>query len=283
MKLDAITITGRHRHSMGDIAGLAESMNTVGLLQPVVVTGDRALVAGARRLAAARSLGWDEIDVRVVDTLDDAAALLRAERDENTCRKDFTPSEEHAVYQALLELEKPKAKQQQGTRTDRTGELPPQSGRSSRERAGQAVTGKQRGHERLDKVGRLKGITADDTQAERIRDAAAKALDEIDATGKVDGAYQKFTKAEKAENDRPLNDWVHGGEDAQRVEFQAAFARSILRAHKAVLDWDVQTVADLAEHEQIDSLQELAKSFSSFAADVRKKRGGLRVVGGGTK
>ncbi|MGH3095124.1 MAG: ParB/RepB/Spo0J family partition protein [Streptosporangiales bacterium] len=113
MKLDAITVTGRHRHSMGDIAGLAESMNTVGLLQPVVVTSDGALVAGARRLAAARSLGWDEVPAHVVETLDDAAALLRAERDENTCRKDFTPSEEYALYQALLELEKPKAKERQ--------------------------------------------------------------------------------------------------------------------------------------------------------------------------
>ena len=43
---------------------------------------------------------------------------LRAERDENTCRKPLTPTEEHGLYEALLELERPKAKERRGERTD---------------------------------------------------------------------------------------------------------------------------------------------------------------------
>ena len=50
------------------------------------------LVAGQRRLEAFKLLGHATIPARVVSNLG-AAALLRAERDENTCRKALTMSE----------------------------------------------------------------------------------------------------------------------------------------------------------------------------------------------
>ena len=51
------------------------------------------MVAGRRRLEACKSLGWDEVPVRIVDT----DRLLEAERDENTVRKAFLPSEMVAI------------------------------------------------------------------------------------------------------------------------------------------------------------------------------------------
>jgi DNA invertase Pin-like site-specific DNA recombinase len=88
----------RHRVDMGDIAALANSLRDRGQIQPVVVmeagAGKYTLLAGARRLAAALELGWADLEAKVLPqgSADVVEALL-VERDENTCRKDFTPSE----------------------------------------------------------------------------------------------------------------------------------------------------------------------------------------------
>lgn len=110
LKVEDIQIGNRHRQDQGNIAELAKSIRDVGLLHPIVITPAKRLVAGGRRLAAVKELGWTDVPVRIVNGLDDALALLRAERDENQCRKEFTPSEAVAVAEALTALEKPKAR-----------------------------------------------------------------------------------------------------------------------------------------------------------------------------
>lgn len=107
MKLDAIAVGDRVRKDMGDIESLAESMKRHGLLHPVVVKKDRTLVAGHRRIEAAKRLGWEDISVTMIEVED----LLSAERDENTERKDFTPTEAVAIGRLIEEQERPKALQ----------------------------------------------------------------------------------------------------------------------------------------------------------------------------
>lgn len=87
--LDAIVIGSRVRKDLGDLSALAESIKRHGLLHPIVITQDNTLVAGHRRIEAAKLIGWNEIPATVLDIAD----LLSAERDENAERKDFTPSE----------------------------------------------------------------------------------------------------------------------------------------------------------------------------------------------
>jgi ParB family transcriptional regulator, chromosome partitioning protein len=60
-----IVIGKRHRADMGDIAGLAASIEDIGLLNPIVVDEDGLLLGGARRLAACKLLGWKTIPVTV--------------------------------------------------------------------------------------------------------------------------------------------------------------------------------------------------------------------------
>src|SRR5512147_3245849 len=68
LPLDRIRVgPGRHRQDMGDLQALADSMSEIGLLQPIGVTADFALVFGERRLRAARILGWTAILARIVD------------------------------------------------------------------------------------------------------------------------------------------------------------------------------------------------------------------------
>jgi len=103
--LDRIVIGDRVRKDMGDLASFAESIKHRGLLHPIVVTPDGALVAGHRRIEAVRLLGGKKIAVTVVDVAD----LLSAERDENTERKDWTESEAVAIGRLIEEQERPGA------------------------------------------------------------------------------------------------------------------------------------------------------------------------------
>ena len=69
MKIADITMGVRQRQDLGDIAGLAKSIEELGLLQPIVVTPDRNLVAGRRRLEAVKELQWTEVPVRGAENL----------------------------------------------------------------------------------------------------------------------------------------------------------------------------------------------------------------------
>ena len=114
VKIDDVQIGTRYRRDMGDIESLAQSMNEIGLLHPVVLTPSLELIAGERRLLAARMLGWDIIPARVVDLEN----ILRGEQHENAMRKDFTPSEAVAIGLALEPMEREAARERSGMRTD---------------------------------------------------------------------------------------------------------------------------------------------------------------------
>lgn len=103
-----IRIGSRHRKELGDLAGLAASIQAEGLLQPVGVTAAGELVFGERRLVACRDhLGWSEIDARVVPV----SSIAAGEYAENELRKDFTPSERVAILETIERMK-------QGRRTD---------------------------------------------------------------------------------------------------------------------------------------------------------------------
>lgn len=98
------------RQDLGDLDQLVQSIKeNGGLLQPILIRSDGSLIAGSRRLAAYKELGRTQIEVHVRDDLASAVELLVAERDENTCRKDFTPSEMAAMGERLEALEVPAA------------------------------------------------------------------------------------------------------------------------------------------------------------------------------
>jgi ParB family chromosome partitioning protein len=92
------------RHAFGNIAELAASLAEHGLLQPVVVrqVGPHSyeLIAGHRRLEAARTLGWTEIAAQVRDETTEQAYILTLV--ENLQREDLTPREEAAALEVLL-------------------------------------------------------------------------------------------------------------------------------------------------------------------------------------
>jgi ParB family transcriptional regulator, chromosome partitioning protein len=88
-----------------ELAGLATSLQDVGMLQPLVVRpsadGRYELVAGERRLRAARLAGMATVPVLVRHT--DDADLLKEAVVENIHRVALNPLEEAAAYQQLLQ------------------------------------------------------------------------------------------------------------------------------------------------------------------------------------
>ena len=85
-----VVVGERFRRDPGDLDLLAESIREAGLLQPILVTPDNRLVAGARRLEACRDLlGWEEIPARVVEDCSPELGTLV----ENEVREDLTDIE----------------------------------------------------------------------------------------------------------------------------------------------------------------------------------------------
>jgi ParB family chromosome partitioning protein len=200
--------SGRHRKDLGDLEALAHSISDLKLLQPVVLvrlkpTGRFRLVAGERRLkAVSEHLGWTEVPAYVVedDKLSSAAALLRAERDENTCRKPFTPSEAVSVARSLeaLEAEAARARQREGGK--KAGRGRPLAPGNLPE-----ANGEERGQTR-DKVAAAVGMSGRTYQkAKAVVEAAERdpavfgdLKGQMDETGNVDGAAREMKRRQKA-------------------------------------------------------------------------------------
>ncbi|MEM9380901.1 MAG: ParB N-terminal domain-containing protein [Planctomycetota bacterium] len=86
-----INLDNEYLRTKTDVTTLKKSIETVGLIHPVTVTRKNELLAGARRLQAAKELGWDEIPVHVVDR--DALVQELISIDENLVRAPLTTLE----------------------------------------------------------------------------------------------------------------------------------------------------------------------------------------------
>ncbi|MFP4644449.1 MAG: ParB N-terminal domain-containing protein [Spirochaetales bacterium] len=106
LPVDEIIIRKRIRRELGDLSALKDSMKRYGLMNPVVINRANELIAGHRRLEAARELGWHAISVRVVDQAD-AADILEMEIEENTHRKPLSTDELGEAYKRLDYLRNP--------------------------------------------------------------------------------------------------------------------------------------------------------------------------------
>ena len=110
--IEKIMIMERIRKEISKIDELAQDMKQNGLLHAVTVMplegGEFRLLAGLRRIKAAQSLGWTEIEAKAVSPAD-AEAALRIEISENEQREPFTFSEKMNYARLIEEIEQAKA------------------------------------------------------------------------------------------------------------------------------------------------------------------------------
>ena len=104
--IEDIKVNKRLRKEMGDIAALADSMKRFGQISPILISKKNVLIAGGRRLEAARSLGWRTINAIEID-VSDKLTKLEYELEENVQRRDFTAEEADEAVRKIQKLRNP--------------------------------------------------------------------------------------------------------------------------------------------------------------------------------
>ena len=104
--LDSLYISPRNvRSDTGDLTELIESIRDMGVLEPILVRQkgqEYEVIAGRRRLEAARSIGLKTIPASVLDVTDLQAIIVSLI--ENVQRKDLTLAERVQTYHVLQQL-----------------------------------------------------------------------------------------------------------------------------------------------------------------------------------
>lgn len=106
VNINDIKIKKRVRRDLGDLEALKNSLRTYGLLNPITLNSKYELIAGERRLQAAKQLGWTNINAVVQSNLSDVEEL-EMELEENNQRKEFTKEELLDGYRRLEKLRNP--------------------------------------------------------------------------------------------------------------------------------------------------------------------------------
>ena len=104
--IEDIIVKKRIRKDMGDIESLSESLKRYGQISPIVISKHNVLIAGGRRLEAAKSLGWRTINA-VVSERNTELGRLELEVEENIQRHDFTTDELAEATRQLYKLKNP--------------------------------------------------------------------------------------------------------------------------------------------------------------------------------
>ena len=98
-----VIIKKRARKDEGDLTTLMESLDKYGQLNPIILNSKMELIAGFRRLTAAKKLGWTKISATIVE-IHDKADMLAIEIDENVQRLAFDDADLAEAYKKLEKL-----------------------------------------------------------------------------------------------------------------------------------------------------------------------------------
>ena len=106
VKIEDIKIKDRIRKDLGNLEDLKDSLRTYGLLNPGTINSKYDLIAGQRRLEAAKALGWTSINANILSELTEVQEL-EIELEENNQRKEFLNDELLEGYKRLEKLKNP--------------------------------------------------------------------------------------------------------------------------------------------------------------------------------
>lgn len=106
VNIEEIKVKKRVRKDLGDLEPLKDSLRRYGLLNPITIDSKYNLIAGERRLAAAKAIGWTNINAVIINNIT-PLTKLELELEENNQRKEFTDSELLEGYKKLEKLRNP--------------------------------------------------------------------------------------------------------------------------------------------------------------------------------
>ncbi|MBB5218072.1 chromosome partitioning protein ParB [Treponema rectale] len=107
IKISDVKVKKRVRKDLGDLSSLKDSLRSFGLLNPITINSNHELIAGERRLEAAKAIGWESINAIVIASPIDKVHQLEMEIEENNQRKEFTDEELMEGYKRLERLRNP--------------------------------------------------------------------------------------------------------------------------------------------------------------------------------
>lgn len=99
-KTEELKTNGQVRKELGDLTELTRSIKEKGILQPILIDKDNVVIAGHRRLEAAKLAGLKEIPA--ILTKVDNESRQEIQLIENIHRKDLNPIEEAKAYKAWM-------------------------------------------------------------------------------------------------------------------------------------------------------------------------------------
>jgi len=106
VSISEIKVRRRVRKDLGNLEALKDSMRRYGLLNPITLNSKNELIAGERRLEAAKQIGWTSINANILNNMT-ALTQLEMEIEENNQRKEFTDEELLEGYRRLERLRNP--------------------------------------------------------------------------------------------------------------------------------------------------------------------------------
>lgn len=198
IRIDEIDYSGRSRKQMGDINALAASIEAVGLLHPVVITSDKKLIVGRRRIEAFKKLGREEIPANVAKNIDELTLLLRAEADENTCREPHTPEEAVHLARRFEDVAKKLNADAQKSGKSEDGSAGGRGKRKNLVKTLHKVSDDKKTRSQAGSVVGMSGPTYERAKAV-VESGDTKLIEEMNRTGKVSGAYKKLVVSQKSE------------------------------------------------------------------------------------
>ena len=101
-----IKVRKRIRKELGDIGALVESLKRYGQISPILISKKNTLIAGQRRLEAAKILGWRTINAAISDSAGELVHL-EMELEENIQRQDFNMEEIAEATRKIYRLRNP--------------------------------------------------------------------------------------------------------------------------------------------------------------------------------
>lgn len=112
IRIDEITFGERGRKDYGNVEQLAETIKTVGLIQPIVINQNHELVAGGRRIKAHQHLGLEHVAYVYRETLTESQ-LVELELIENLERKQTDWHEDCVLIAKTHRLKRKEAQEGQ--------------------------------------------------------------------------------------------------------------------------------------------------------------------------
>jgi len=250
----------RIRKDFGDISELAEDILVNGLINPPVVTPEKVLLAGERRMMAMKQLGYMQVEVRML-TVRDYEHRLMIEISENENRKNFSFTERMDLARRLEAVEREKAKERQSANLKQNTDTQTFAIRETEE--GETNT----------KVAAAVGLGSKETlrKAKKVIESAdpelIKALDENQLS--INGAYKKLQES-LAEKEEQLSSKDITIQNLMKKKDDKEATKALEQKQEELRKMKVELTKAETELEELREVKEKKDELESLHKEVEK-------------